>query len=175
MSTSTSTAVNKQSGSSKPSSGSIPTGQGFQVQVDPSLLVYGAGGHDLPIDPALFAIEQVVNDVRKGKIKPDVQDANQKEAATGAQHREASSSSMIGNSDPVPQHLGAVDTGLDILDEEFDPALREIVNSLTNAQQVCLCFQQRPSCHEIINPLDARQKRPDGLLNCSRQVYSEQT
>lgn len=116
-------------------------GNQYAVQVDPSLLVYGTGGHDLPIDPALFAIERVVNDVRKGKIKPEIQDAREAQRSPGlgqgghdgAGGTGSSSNTAMGT---IPEHLASADTGLDMLDEEFDPALREIVNSLTNAQQV---------------------------------------
>lgn len=93
------------------------------IQVDPSLLGlvtgHALGKDELPLDPALFAIEQVVNDVRKGKIKSEEQSGH-------------------GQLDNAPQQVACGDAaGTDMLDEEFDPALREIVNSLTNAQQVC--------------------------------------
>lgn len=159
MSTSRTSAVNKQTAQSaeavsrKPSSSS--TRNSYHAQVDPSLLAYGTGGHDVPIDPALFALEQVVNDVRKGKIKPEVQDAHQRSSGLGQGQGQgahngtgtASSSSMTGVMGSDPPHLGAVETGgMDLLDEEFDPALREIVNSLTNAQQVS-------SPHNRLKPL----------------------
>lgn len=147
MSTSRTSTVNKQRAPAPTKASSSTSGKAYKVQVDPSLLAYGTGGHDVPIDPALFAIEQVVNDVRKGKIKPEVQDTTtqrssgqgQGQGGQGANDGGTTSSSNVAGVIPAdpPQNLGAVDTGgMDLLDEEFDPALREIVNSLTNAQQV---------------------------------------
>lgn len=100
-----------------------------QVQVDPSLLDYGGGRKDVPIDPALFAMEQVVNDVRKGKIK--LEERVDEEARRPGQGQV----DEPGPSAPQVTH-GDAGGGMDLMDEEFDPALREIVNSLTNAQQV---------------------------------------
>lgn len=139
---STSTTVNK------PAASSLVPAQSSSSnvhQVDPSFLGYGGGDQDLPIDPALFAIEQVVNDVRKGKIKPELQDATQQSRVTGQGHGHghetispSTTLAAIAAATAPSHHLGGTETGgIDMLDEEFDPALREIVNSLTNAQQVC--------------------------------------
>ena len=84
---------------------------GFEFQIDPALHQLGKGNVEIPIpiDPALFELEGLVNDVRRGKVKLDVDDHD-----------------MDGG-------------GME--DDDIDPALREIVNSLTNAQQVSVsCF-----------------------------------
>ena len=78
---------------------------GGEFEIDPSLHRYGRIDSTLPIDPALFELEGLVNDVRRGKVRLD---------------------------EPMEEEQ-------DVMDEhDIDPALREIVNSLTNAQQVCL-------------------------------------
>jgi hypothetical protein len=81
---------------------------------------------DIPIDPALFAIEQIVNDARKGKVRMYAdEDARPVEPASTL-------AETVGedNEGENGQHV------IGLMDDEFDPALREIVNSLTNAQQV---------------------------------------
>ena len=83
----------------------INTEGNFEFQIDPALHQLGKSNVDIPIDPALFELEGLVNDVRRGKVKLDEE-----------------------------HELDGV--GLD--DDDIDPALREIVNSLTNAQQVGL-------------------------------------
>jgi len=83
----------------------------FEFQIDPALHQLGKGNVDIPIDPALFELEGLVNDVRRGKVKLDGED----------------------------HEMDAV--GME--DDDIDPALREIVNSLTNAQQVSVV---RPFC-----------------------------
>ena len=88
---------------------------------------------DLPIDPALFAIEQIVNDARK----------NNKDRLTGeeeARRAVASIPTQLVDQEEEVINDGGEDAGIGMLDEEFDPALREIVNSLTNAQQVRHCL-----------------------------------
>jgi hypothetical protein len=80
---------------------------------------------DLAIDPALFAIEQVVEDVRRGKVK--LYD----EGSGGNEDQVQVDADMTGSGDASGHQ-----DGLGMMDDEFDPALREIVNSLTNAQQV---------------------------------------
>lgn len=98
--------------------------------VDPALLAASnQSSTEFPIDPALFAIEEVVEDVRRGK--PRLSDESRPETTVtstcnhdlqqvATQLLEASSSAQVVHID----------------DDGIDPALREIVNSLTNAQQV---------------------------------------
>lgn len=76
-----------------------------QPLIDPTLHRLSRDVSSTPIDPALFELEGLVNDVRKGKIKLDDVDE--------------------------PEHVG-------VDDDDIDPALRAIVNSLTNAQQASL-------------------------------------
>ena len=98
-------------------------------QVDPSLLAASpAGADDFPIDPALYEIDEVVQDVRKGKIR--LQDESGHEVGVGQQDGQALSAQITGAG------VVANAPGHDIEDDGIDPALREIVNSLTNAQQV---------------------------------------
>ena len=85
---------------------------------------------DIPIDPALYAIEQIVNDARKNKER----------LVREEETRRAVAHIPIPVAEDEEEHVmnhGGEDTGMGMLDDEFDPALREIVNSLTNAQQVC--------------------------------------
>ena len=79
---------------------------------------------DIPLDPALFVIEEVVNDVRRGKIR-----LHEHGQAVNAETR------------AVPAASEAIEGHAISLDEDgIDPALREIVDSLTNAQQVSTLF-----------------------------------
>jgi hypothetical protein len=90
---------------------------------------------DIPIDPALYAIEQIVNDARKNKER----------LVREEETRRAVAHIPIPVAEEEEEHVmndGGEDAGMGMLDDEFDPALREIVNSLTNAQQVC---------HHLIN------------------------
>lgn len=88
---------------------------------------------DIPIDPALFDIEQIVYDARKNKERLMGEEETRRAVDhLPVQMAEAEEEVMNDHGDDN----GAGD-GLGLLDEEFDPALREIVNSLTNAQQVC--------------------------------------
>jgi hypothetical protein len=91
---------------------------------------------DIPIDPALYAIEQIVNDARKHKARQDGEDETRRAVAQVPDH-DGHDDSRGGGDGQVGEGEGS---GIGLLDEEFDPALREIVNSLTNAQQVC-CTQ----------------------------------
>jgi hypothetical protein len=87
---------------------------------------------DIPIDPALFDIEQIVYDARKNKERLMGEEETRRAVDhLPVQMAEAEEEVMNDHGDDN----GAGD-GLGLLDEEFDPALREIVNSLTNAQQV---------------------------------------
>lgn len=92
---------------------------------------------DIPIDPALFAIEQIVNDARKNKERLVGEEEARRAVAQLPIHAE----------EEEVMNDGGDDQGIGMLDEEFDPALREIVNSLTNAQQVC---------HHRLEPWDSR-------------------
>lgn len=102
-------------------------------QLDPSLLelvTSAAGSHsasDVVIDPTLFGLEAVVNDVRSGKVRVDGQpgDVRPVVQADG------------GVAVPAPGDGGHESHEIHLDDDGIDPALREIVNSLTNAQQVC--------------------------------------
>lgn len=75
-----------------------------QPLIDPALHRLGHDASAIPIDPALFELEGLLNDVRRGKIRLD--------------------------DTADDQDVGGIG------DDEIDPALRAIVNSLTNAQQV---------------------------------------
>ena len=79
---------------------------------------------DIPIDPALFVIEEVVNDVRRGKIR-----LHEKGQAGNAETH-----AVPAVSEPMEGQ------GIQLDDDGIDPALREIVDSLTNAQQVSCLF-----------------------------------
>jgi len=99
---------------------------------------------DIPIDPALYAIEQIVNDARKNKER----------LVREEETRRAVAHIPIPVAEEEEEHVmndGQEDTGMGMLDDEFDPALREIVNSLTNAQQVC---------HDIVSWSTADDSRP---------------
>ena len=100
------------------------------THIDPSLGQSGDIDDEIPIDPALFAIEQIVNDARKNKDRL----AGEDEARRAAAH----SPIQVTEQEEEVLNEGGEDAGIGMLDEEFDPALREIVNSLTNAQQVCI-------------------------------------
>lgn len=109
-------------------------------------------GPALQIDPSLFEIEQVVNDVRRGKIRlgEDRRDEQELErpiqhpndtahhSQHQHQHQQQQQADHPGEHGGLEGHGGLGDTsdGLQ-MDDEIDPTLREIVNSLTNAQQVC--------------------------------------
>ncbi|WVW84022.1 hypothetical protein I302_106050 [Kwoniella bestiolae CBS 10118] len=75
-----------------------------------------------PIDPSLLEIAQVVEDVNKGKIRLDEPINPVGDVGGNGQAEQAG----------VVNGGGGGDVGLDV---EIDPTLREIVNSLTNAQQ----------------------------------------
>lgn len=85
---------------------------------------------DIPIDPALYAIEQIVNDARKNKERL----LGEEEARRAVAHIPIP---VAEEEEEEAMNHGGEDSGIGMLDDEFDPALREIVNSLTNAQQVC--------------------------------------
>lgn len=107
-------------------------------------------GPALQIDPSLFEIEQVVNDVRRGKIRlgedrrdeqeleRPIQHPNDTAHHSQHQHQQQQQADHPGEHGGLEGHGGLGDTsdGLQ-MDDEIDPTLREIVNSLTNAQQVC--------------------------------------
>jgi hypothetical protein len=82
--------------------------------------------HDLPLDPALFEIQNVIEDARKGKV-----------SLTEADKREVDAVHPPASADD--QHM---DLGGEEWNEDIDPALREIVNSLTNAQAVSHALRQ---------------------------------
>jgi hypothetical protein len=95
------------------------------IPVDTSLRQSQTSTEDIPIDPALFAIEQIVNDARKNKAREVGEDETRRAVEQ-----------ISVNNEETENGNGSHELGM--LDDEFDPALREIVNSLTNAQQVCL-------------------------------------
>lgn len=113
------------------------------INLDPALLALASDNtSSTPLDPALFTIEQVVNDVREGRLGPDdlrdePKPADQTdESATGPaaeedNHAHAHASAHT-QQEPEPDHEAELQLDAD----GIDPALREIVNSLTNAQQV---------------------------------------
>lgn len=112
------------------------------INLDPSLLALATGTSSTPLDPALFTIEQVVNDVREGRIGPD----DLRDETKPADHTEEGVSEPVIEEEPHP-HTHAQpepepepETELQLDDDGIDPALREIVNSLTNAQQVSFAF-----------------------------------
>ncbi|EKD00595.1 hypothetical protein A1Q2_05083 [Trichosporon asahii var. asahii CBS 8904] len=107
------------------------------INLDPSLLALASGTSSTPLDPALFTIEQVVNDVREGRIGPD----DLRDEPKPPDHTEEGVSEPVIEEEPHP-HTHAQpepepepETELQLDDDGIDPALREIVNSLTNAQQ----------------------------------------
>ena len=103
-------------------------------------------GSALQIDPSLFEIEQVVNDVRRGKIRLGEDRRDEQEPERSVQHpndtahhrQHQQQDDHPGEHGGMEGHggLGDASDGLQ-MDDEIDPTLREIVNSLTNAQQVC--------------------------------------
>ncbi|RSH86735.1 uncharacterized protein EHS24_005006 [Apiotrichum porosum] len=130
--------------------------------LDPALLALAASHastQPTPIDPALFAIEQVVNDVNGGRIAPEdigmglVTAQREPERDEQQPEPEPEPEPELPQPQPQPHHvaLDHTDVNIDIghvssvevadpnhipLDDDgIDPALREIVNSLTNAQQ----------------------------------------
>lgn len=109
------------------------------IDLDPSLLALASNSTTTtPLDPALFTIEQVVNDVREGRIGPDdlrdepKPEANAEESGTDPVSQEDPHAQAHAPPEPEPEP----ETELQLDDDGIDPALREIVNSLTNAQQV---------------------------------------
>ncbi|ODN82085.1 hypothetical protein L202_02400 [Cryptococcus amylolentus CBS 6039] len=95
---------------------------------------------DIQIDPSLFELEKVVNDFRKGRIRLDEESEMEQREEEAIPHDEEQGShhhherpdevdqeDMVGHSMDVSDSLQG--------DVEIDPTLREIVNSLTNAQQ----------------------------------------
>jgi len=102
-------------------------------QFDPALLSIGntaaSSSKAIPIDPALFEIESVVNDVRKGKISLTREVIQPRTNAVGSTYALPDEANRLSGGEPISAHVLG-------LDDEIDPALREIVNSLTNAQQV---------------------------------------
>ncbi len=102
-------------------------------QVDLSLLVASdqAGG-DFPIDPALYAIEKVVEDVRRGKVRLD-KDQSRQDGRKSAGEQVAQA---VNSFDTAVTDSQEITSAVNMEDDGIDPALREIVNSLTNAQQV---------------------------------------
>ncbi|WRT66469.1 uncharacterized protein IL334_003428 [Kwoniella shivajii] len=86
------------------------------------------------IDPSLFEIAQVVQDVNNGKIKLDDPSLLPVQSHTQNQNQNQNQAHV----DHIQNHDGLTENqqgdGLH-LDVEIDPTLREIVNSLTNAQQ----------------------------------------
>jgi hypothetical protein len=104
-------------------------------QVDPSLLAAsGDAASEFPIDPALYAIEEVVDDVRKGKIRLQEQSVQGEGGEPVKQDGVHGVPSLAMGASGDHHGTGQ---GMQIEDDGIDPALREIVNSLTNAQQVC--------------------------------------
>jgi len=118
--------------------------------LDPHLLALATGSAaPAPLDPALFAIEQVVNDVNRGRIA-----AGDLAMGIGMVREEERQPEPEPEPEPVPVPVTLpphpqeseqvavhvelpVDADAGLEDDGIDPALREIVNSLTNAQQVC--------------------------------------
>jgi hypothetical protein len=87
-------------------------------QLDPQLYHhFSNSANDIPLDPALFDLERVVEDARRGKY--DLEPEHHVDGDEG-------------------EHRVEDDVEVEEMDDEIDPALREIVNSLTNAQQVRL-------------------------------------
>lgn len=125
--------------------------------LDPSLLALTATASstapapasDTPIDPTLFTIQQVVNDVRRGHVDPDELDEQDREqlSALPVQEHDDHQEQLHGHVEPIHDHsqdvqvqvpVDAEHSHIQLDDDGIDPALREIVNSLTNAQQVGL-------------------------------------
>ncbi|WWC89232.1 uncharacterized protein L201_004150 [Kwoniella dendrophila CBS 6074] len=110
----------------------------------------GLGGENQLIDPSLFEIAQVVDDVNKGKIKLELDQPNSVPSALNIpnnlhqqqqQHQQQIHPLVLDNSNNSNVNNGQSQypqqSNVDViqLDDEIDPTLREIVNSLTNAQQ----------------------------------------
>ncbi|TXT08921.1 hypothetical protein VHUM_02395 [Vanrija humicola] len=102
-----------------------------QPDLDPALFALATSSSTsapAPIDPALFAIEQVVQNVQRGRIGPEDMDLGSSIHSAG-----------LPDADPEPEEpepeAETFDPGVEVDDDGIDPALREIVNSLTNAQQ----------------------------------------
>lgn len=116
--------------------------------VDPALLQLvqpSSTSIDLVIDPGLFDIEEVVNDVRSGKISLESPNDGGPGAAAGTGNGTGSGIGLgvqgDGQEEGVDDSLGmagmgllGMNMGMGLGEDEIDPALREIVNSLTNAQ-----------------------------------------
>ncbi|WVQ99576.1 hypothetical protein IAU59_006712 [Kwoniella sp. CBS 9459] len=150
----------------------------IDIDIDPSIAELAAistqqpdGFHDsnqvqngyglsMPLDPALLEIAAVVDDVNKGKIRLDEPSSfgvNQHDALHSQHQPQVQGGSLHNQQQTVP---GAEDLNLSVhshqqadtegiqLDDGIDPTLREIVNSLTNAQQ---------STHAVSNSLSQAQ------------------
>ncbi|WWC94296.1 hypothetical protein V866_001138 [Kwoniella sp. B9012] len=111
--------------------------QGIDIDfnIDPTFIDPIFPSHDNvdvgPIDPSLLEIAQVVEDVNKGKIKLD-----EPTPSTQPQQPLAQAQSQTHTVPEANTANGTPAEGEGIhLDVEIDPTLREIVNSLTNAQQ----------------------------------------
>ncbi|EIW70389.1 hypothetical protein M231_05638 [Tremella mesenterica] len=103
--------------------------------IDPSLAQLSKPQPPPPIDPSLFQIEQVVNHVRTGsRLDPNtLQPTSVQEQDGGVE--EGTIGEEIG---PGIDHSALAMEG-----EDIDPALREIVNSLTRAQDTHRREQQQ--------------------------------
>ncbi|WVQ72453.1 hypothetical protein IAR50_002005 [Cryptococcus sp. DSM 104548] len=94
---------------------------------------------DVQIDPSLFELEKVVNDFRKGRIRLDEEDDVEQREEELLPHEEDHASHHHERPDDM-DHEDVVGHSMDESDGlqgdvEIDPTLREIVNSLTYAQQ----------------------------------------
>ncbi|KAL1411543.1 hypothetical protein Q8F55_002505 [Vanrija albida] len=130
-----------------------------QPDLDPALFALATSSSAntaAPIDPALFAIEQVVHNVQRGRIGQDDIDLGTNLHDAGLPDAEAEAQEPVAESfDPevevdvhdVQQEADPNHIPLD--DDGIDPALREIVNSLTNAQQ---------SHHPSLGPGDTEER-----------------
>lgn len=102
------------------------------AELDPSLLALSGASTSAPIDPQLFTIEQVVHDVQRGRVDDLERDLTVEAVAQEVVEAEHPEHVL----DPNDQ--AGDDQHIQLDDDGIDPALREIVNSLTNAQQVSL-------------------------------------
>jgi hypothetical protein len=95
----------------------------YTFQLDPELLAQAQafGSADIQIDPALFELAQVVEDARRGKLSLGEDEEMPQVEGTGEGEGEG-------------EVEGQEEEGEGV--DDIDPALREIVNSLTAAQQV---------------------------------------
>lgn len=109
---------------------------------------------DIPIDPALFELEQVVQSVRANPVASTSYLGSPTSASVDTSRNNRRRVSNHAASASQPQTLGQAVSVIDPslvgeggnavagpsrsteLGEEFDPTIREIVKSLTNAQQV---------------------------------------